>query len=436
MSKMICLLCGNDSDRFIEMGNGRIVCLKCANNVNKMLAVESDFLNDNEETLAVGGYDYVSNEVKETKNGRKPSAQEISYEKLMPYKPSNVKKGLDEYIIGQEKAKKVISVAAYNHVKRSRLKDNDIQKSNILLMGPTGCGKTLIAKTLGKILDVPVAIVPATTLTEAGYIGDDVTTVVERLVKAAGGNIEKAQNGIIFIDEIDKLASERSGVRREVGGKGVQQALLPILEGTKVTVTISSGMNDSAKVEVDTSNILFIVGGAFPDLENIIRRRLAGKSTIGFTGESKQDVKDNVMLKATTDDLKEFGLIPEFLGRLPVITALEELDVATLKKILTEPKDSIVYQYQKLFSVDFVQLTFDDDALTVIAEKAKEKGTGARSLRGLLEDLLLDLMYEIPDKKDVREILITVDFVEGKGRPIYSPASVNYSDCNAGLVVY
>lgn len=432
MGRMVCRVCANDAEKFINIGNGKVVCTSCASIVSNLLKENESFLADEQ------GMYSMNRPLGKKEQNNSSNIQTISYEKLAPFKPSSVKRKLDEYIVGQEQAKKIISVAAYNHMKRIVLNDKGLQKSNILLMGPTGSGKTLIARTLGKILDVPVAIVPATNLTEAGYIGDDVSTVIERLLQAAGGNVDKAQKGIVFIDEIDKLVSAKSGVRKEVGGKGVQQALLPILEGTVVNVNVPSGVNGmgvTSKVEIDTSHILFICGGAFPDLEGLIKKRLNGNTQIGFTGSSqeKKKVVDNVMQHTSTEDLIEFGLIPEFLGRLPVVTSLDKLNVEDLKRILTEPKDSIITQYQKLFAVDDILLIFEDDALEVIAERAVEKGTGARSLRSMLEELLLDLMYTMPDANEVHELVITVDFLCGKGNVLCR--SCNVLD-RGSLVIY
>jgi len=337
-------------------------------------------------------------------------------------KPIDIKKFLDEYIVGQEYAKKVLSVAVYNHYKRGILNDKGIRKSNVLLMGPTGSGKTYMVETLAKILNVPVAITAATTLTEAGYIGDDVETVVKKLLDIAGGDVKKAERGIIFIDEIDKLSGKSSETEKKVGGKGVQQALLPLLEGTIVSVNKSGDSRDisgmGCKVNVDTSGILFICGGAFPEIEEIIKKRMIKKSSIGFNAQIKEDIdRFNILLNVQNEDLYEFGLIPEFVGRLPIIAPLENMTVEMLKRILAEPKDSIVSQYQRLFKFDGVDLIFDEDALVAIAERAIKKGTGARSLRGILEELLLDLMYECPSLYHIEKIHITKEFVDGHEEP-------------------
>lgn len=340
-------------------------------------------------------------------------------------KPLDIKNKLDEYIVGQEYAKKVLSVACYNHYKRNALGDTSIKKSNVLLIGPTGSGKTYLVETLAKILDVPFVITAATSLTEAGYIGDDVESVVAKLLSAADGDVQKAEKGIIFIDEIDKLSGRSTETEKRVGGKGVQQALLPILEGTTLYIGKQEGMSSGMKTRIDTSGILFICGGAFPEVEDIIKKRLTKKVSIGFNSVVEQDntINDNILKKVTIDDLREFGLIPEFLGRLPIIAPLESLTEEMLMKILSEPKGSIVSQYQKLFNFDNIKLVFKEDALRAIAKKAIKKGTGARSLRGILEELLLDLMFYVPSSPNVDKIYITKDFVEGTGGPVYHEKS-------------
>lgn len=337
--------------------------------------------------------------------------------------PKAIKKELDRFVVGQEQAKKILAVAANNHHKRLMLNDKGIQKSNIMLIGPSGSGKTHLMRTLAKILDAPLAICSAASLTESGYVGEDPSTVVSSLLAVCDNNVELAERGIIFIDEIDKIAPGSSPSKEKVGGQGVQQALLPIIEGSKVLVTVGAGPGAS-KVSVDTSNILFIVGGAFPNMEPIIKKRLGGNKHTGICGfsavaqEDKEAPEDNLLLYATNNDLKEFGFIPEFLGRVPVVACLEELTIETLKQILFEPEDSIVSQFKKLFGADGIDIEFTDEALTVIAEKAKEHGTGARSLRKVLEDLLLDLQYEVPGT-NCKKIVITEEFARGEmERPI------------------
>lgn len=322
--------------------------------------------------------------------------------------PTVLKSRLDEYVIGQEHAKKVLSVAVYNHYKRISLNNPNIRKSNILMIGPTGCGKTHIIKTLASILDIPVAIAVATTLTEEGYIGEDVSSVIEKLYFAAGKNIERAENGIVFIDEIDKLAQSSDEHKRLVGKSGVQQSLLAMLEGTKVSI---------GGEEIDTSNILFICGGAFPKLEEIVINRLStSPSQILDSLSSRNDI----MLKVINADLLEFGLIPEFIGRLPVIVPFTSVTVEVLKKILEDPVDSIISEFQQLFKYDDIKLTFENDALDAIAKKAYEIGTGARSLRNILEGLLLELMYSTPaNNRYLKEIIVTRNYVNGVGEADY-----------------
>ena len=320
--------------------------------------------------------------------------------------PHVIKKQLDEYVIGQEHAKKVISVAVYNHYKRvaaNAMDDIEIEKSNMLMIGPTGCGKTYLVKTLAKLLNVPLAITDATALTEAGYIGDDVESVISKLLAAADNDVEKAERGIVFIDEIDKIAKKKSTTNRDVSGESVQQGMLKLLEGAEVEVPVGA-TNKNAMVPlttVNTKNILFICGGAFPDLEKIIKARLNKKSSIGFGAElkDKYDSEINLLQKVTVEDLREFGMIPEFIGRLPVIYSLEGLSKDMLVEVLKEPKNAILKQYKKLLALDEVDLIFDDGALEAIAEKALEKKTGARALRAIIEDFMLDIMYGISHLK-------------------------------------
>ena len=337
--------------------------------------------------------------------------------------PREIRKQLDRFVIGQDEAKKILSVAAYNHYKRHAIGDKNIEKSNILLIGPTGAGKTHLMKTLAKIVDVPLAIVSATNLTEAGYIGDDVSSILESLLSAAGGDIDNAEKGIVFIDEIDKLAVTSSASKSQVGGKGVQQALLPIIEGSKVMVPIGKRGSEQ-KVEIDTTHILFVCGGAFPDIAGIVEKRLKSgniaKPSIGFGATFEEEQKDeDILFKVTIEDLREFGFIPEFIGRLPVQATLHELSTDILKKIMFEPEDSIISQFQALFEYDGVSLVFDDEALSVLAKKAKEAGTGARSLRKAIEELLQDLQYEIPGT-EYKKVTVTKEFAEGTATPILS----------------
>lgn len=339
--------------------------------------------------------------------------------------PHKIKAQLDEYVIGQEHAKKVISVAVYNHYKRvatNTMNDIEIEKSNMLMIGPTGCGKTYLVKTLARLLDVPLAIADATSLTEAGYIGDDIESVISKLLAAADNDVDRAEMGIVFIDEIDKIAKKHNNNSRDVSGESVQQGLLRLLEGADVEVPVGA-MSKNAMVPlttVNTRNILFICGGAFPDLEEIIKQRLHKKTGIGYGAELRDDIdKDkDILSKVTVEDIKKFGMIPEFIGRLPVIYTLKGLSKDMLVKILKEPKNAILKQYAKLLELDEVKLEFEDGALEAIAEKALERDTGARALRSIIEELMLDIMYEIPKDDNIGRVTITREYIEGKGGPI------------------
>ncbi len=429
----VCFICRRPESaagKMMDLPNNICVCQDC---MQKSFDIMSNGQFDYSQLMNIPGMQIFSvSDMEKTVPKRQKLKKKKEGEEKKPVldikdipAPHKIKAKLDDFVVGQEHAKKAMSVAVYNHYKRvatDTMDDIEIEKSNMLMLGPTGCGKTYLVKTLARLLDVPLAITDATSLTEAGYIGDDIESVVSKLLAAADNDVEKAERGIIFIDEIDKIAKKKNTNQRDVSGESVQQGMLKLLEGSEVEVPVGANSKNAMVplTTVNTRNILFICGGAFPDLDKIIKERLTKQAAIGFNAElkDKYDKDQKILEKVTIEDLRNFGMIPEFLGRLPIIFTLQGLDEEMLVKILREPKNAILKQYQKLLALDEVKLEFNDDSLHAIAKKAIKKKTGARALRAIIEEFMLDIMYEIPKDDSIGQVTITREYIEGTGGPL------------------
>ena len=427
----VCFMCRrpeSKAGKMITLPGNINICPDCMqksfDTMNQNPGQINEMMNNMNNMPNIGMFDLsgLSNQIPNRQRVKKK--EEKKKTKEFSIKDIPIKAMLDEYVIGQERAKKVMSVAVYNHYKRVFAPQDgniEIEKSNMLMIGPTGSGKTYLVQTLARLLDVPLAITDATSLTEAGYIGDDIESVVSKLLAAADNDVERAEHGIIFIDEIDKIAKKKNTNQRDVSGEAVQQGMLKLLEGSDIEVPVgANSKNAMVPLEtVNTRNILFICGGAFPDLTDIIKERLNKTASIGFQADlkDKYDGDKNLLSQVTLEDLRTFGMVPEFLGRLPIVFTLESLNEDMLVEILKEPKNAILKQYKRLLELDEVKLEFDDDALRSIARKALEKDTGARALRSIIEDFMLDIMYEIPKDSSIGEVIITKDYIEKTGGP-------------------
>lgn len=430
----ICYLCHRPEskvDKMITIPNNITICSDCMQKTFDQIGMQGTPMFPGMDIINLGSMgmeapdEFQEKHKVKTKKKKKKETPALDINRLPA--PHVIKGNLDEYVMGQERAKKILAVGVYNHYKRVLAEEQEtdpdvqIEKSNMLLLGPTGSGKTFMVKTLAHLLQVPLAITDATALTEAGYIGDDVESVISKLLANADNDVELAEKGIVYIDEIDKIAKKQNATTRDVSGESVQQALLKLLEGADVEVPVGA-TNKNAMVPmttVNTSHILFICGGAFPGLEDIIKKRLTKQGTMGFGSDlrDKYDDDKNIFAKVETEDIREYGLIPEFIGRLPIVFSLEAMDEDLLVKVLTEPRNAIVKQYQKLFRMDEVDLEFEEEALRAVAKKAAAKKTGARALRSIIEEFMMDIMYEIPKDPNIGSVVITRPYLEKKGGP-------------------